>query len=104
MARHLKVTFLAFAALAWLSASTMTASAIELNSPAANNALARQQNADYLRALRSQLQREQFQQQQRFNREQDRNAIARPQNLDVPKIKPTCQTRVFGSNILKSCR
>jgi len=79
------------------------ASAIEIITPADSNALARQGRDGELRALRNQIQRQQFQQQQQQDRVQDRR-IAPPPVLDVPRMKPTCQTQVYGNKYLKNCR
>lgn len=89
--------------LAVLSALTATASAIEIGSPTGNPAIIGQMRDADLQTLRNQIQRQQFQQQQQFNREQDRR-IAPPPVLEVPKITPTCQTQVFGNSYLRSCR
>jgi len=79
------------------------APAVELVGPAGGSALSRQMQDGQMQALRNQLQRQQFQQQQRQYREQDRR-IAPPPVLEVPRIKPTCQIRIYGSNALKTCR
>ncbi|MGB3898244.1 MAG: hypothetical protein WA973_06790 [Mesorhizobium sp.] len=80
-----------------------TAAAIEIGTPAGNPAIIGQMRDADLQTLRNQIQRQQFQQQQQFNREQDRR-IAPPPVLEVPKVKPTCQTQVFGNSYLRSCR
>ncbi|WP_366663874.1 hypothetical protein [Mesorhizobium sp.] len=56
-----------------------------------------------LQALRNQLQRRQFQQQQQLYREQDRQIVpkARP---EVPIVKQNCQSRVIGTTISRVCR
>ncbi|AZO61176.1 hypothetical protein EOA75_14285 [Mesorhizobium sp. M1A.F.Ca.IN.022.07.1.1] len=56
-----------------------------------------------LQALRNQLQRRQFQQQQQLYREQDRQIVpkARP---EVPIVKQNCQSQVIGTTISRVCR
>jgi hypothetical protein len=96
-----KCAAFAVTGLAVLSALTGAASAI--GNPAGNAAVIGQMRDADLQTLRNQIQRQQFQQQQQFNREQDRR-VAPPPVLDVPKVKPTCQTQVFGNSYLRSCR
>ncbi|HEY4191429.1 MAG TPA: hypothetical protein VGM46_02185 [Mesorhizobium sp.] len=103
MSRHLKITIGFLAGLALLPALGADASAIEIITPTDSNALLRQGRGNELRALRNQIQRQQFQQQQQQNRTQDRR-VAPPPVLDVPKMKPTCQKQVYGNGYLKSCR
>ena len=79
------------------------ASAMEIITPAGGNALAIQGRDSELRALRNQIQRQQFQQQQQQDRVQDRR-IAPPAALEVPRMKPACQTQVYGNKYLKNCR
>ena len=50
-------------------------------------------------------QREQFQQLQQLNRQQDRNDLRyRPERLQVPVIRPSCRSSVYGSSISAGCR
>jgi len=103
MARSLKMAILVLAGLCVGSALGGTASAIEIVPPAGSNALAGQVRDGELRALRNQIQRQQFQQQQQQDRVQDRR-IAPPPVLEVPRMKPTCQTQAYGNKYLKNCR
>lgn len=80
-----------------------TAYAIEIGGPPTANALSRQLPDGQLQVLRNQIQRQQFQQQQQQYRAQDRQ-LAPPPVIEVPKVKPTCQVQVYGSNYLKTCR
>jgi len=103
MSRPLKIIILVVACLCAGVALSEPASAIEIITPADSNALARQGRDGELRALRNQIQRQQFQQQQQQDRVQDRR-IAPPPVLDVPRMKPACQTQVYGNKYLKNCR
>ena len=104
MARSLKMAILVLAGLCVGSALGGTASAIEIINPVDTNALARQGRDSELRALRDQIQRQQFQQQQQQDRAQDRR-IGPPPVLEVPRMKPTCQTQVYGNRYMgKNCR
>ncbi|MGB3646152.1 MAG: hypothetical protein WBG88_17270 [Mesorhizobium sp.] len=103
MVKHGKWAAFALAGLATLSALGGTAFAIEIGNSAGNAAVIGQMRDADLQTLRNQIQRQQFQQQQQLNREQDRR-IAPPPVLDVPKVKPACQTQVFGNSYLRSCR
>lgn len=103
MSRFWKMTVLVLAAGCTGLASENTASAIEIITPADSNALIRQGRDAELRALRNQIQRQQFQQQQQRDRAQDRR-IAPPPVLEVPKMKPSCQTQVYGAGYLRTCR
>jgi hypothetical protein len=103
MSRSLKMAILFLAGLCVGAALGQPASAIEIITPADSNALVRQGRDSELRALRNQIQRQQFQQQQQQDRVQDRR-IAPPPALEVPKMKPTCQTQVYGNKYLKNCR
>lgn len=58
-----------------------------------------------LRNLESRFQRQQYEQQQQFFRELDRESAARPTRRPVvPRVIPNCQDQVFGSRFLPSCR
>ncbi|ODT32374.1 MAG: hypothetical protein ABS35_02035 [Kaistia sp. SCN 65-12] len=103
MVQRMRYALFLLGGLAALSASAESASAVEIVGPAGGSALSRQMQDGQMQALRNQLQRQQFQQQQRQYREQDRR-IAPPPVLEVPRIKPTCQIRIYGSNALKTCR
>jgi hypothetical protein len=103
MDRHGKIAAFVLTGLAALLAPAGAASAIEIGNPAGNTAIIGQMRDADLQALRNQIQRQQFQQQQQLNREQDRR-VAPPPVLDVPKVKPTCQTQVFGNSYLTNCR
>jgi hypothetical protein len=103
MARSLKMAILVLAGLCVGSTLGETASAIEIITPADSNALAGQVRDGELRALRNQIQRQQFQQQQQQDRTQDRR-VAPPPVLEVPRMKPTCQTQTYGNKYLKNCR
>lgn len=102
MSRSLKMAILVLTGLCAGSALGGTASAIEIITPG-SNALAGQVRDGELRALRNQIQRQQFQQQQQQYRVQDRQ-IAPPPVLEVPRMKPSCQTQIDGNKYLKNCR
>ena len=58
-----------------------------------------------LQAERAVRQREQFQQLQQLNRQQDRNDMRyRPERLEVPVIRPSCSSPVYGSSVSAGCR
>lgn len=103
MSRRLKMAISVLAGLTVLAALHGTASAIEIINPANSNALARQGRDGELRALQNQIQRQQFQQQQQQYRAQDRRIAPQPPILEVPQMKPTCQTQVYGNRFLKNC-
>lgn len=49
--------------------------------------------------------RQAYQQLQQLRREQDRNATRyRPERLDVPVMKRSCTTSVYGSSLSSGCR
>ena len=89
--------------LALMAVSAQGASAIEIGSPSDSGALSRQLRNGELQVLRNQIQRQQFQQQQQQYRAQDRR-ISPPPVIEVPKVKPTCQTQVYGNNYMRTCR
>ena len=57
-----------------------------------------------LRAMENRLQRQQFQQEQQFNRQLDRRQLVPLQRPDVPSVQQNCNVQVFGNTYLKSCR
>ncbi len=58
-----------------------------------------------LQAERAIRQREQVQQLQQRNRQQDRNDMRyRPERLEVPVIRPSCSSSVYGSSVSAGCR
>ncbi|MCG7505014.1 hypothetical protein [Mesorhizobium retamae] len=56
-----------------------------------------------LQALRNQLQRQQFQQQQQIYREIDRQNITPPQTV-APAVRQPCQSSANGGNAVGGCR
>lgn len=54
-------------------------------------------------ALRSQIQRQQFQQQQQIYRDIDRQVVAPPQNA-TPTIRQPCQQSLNGGGAVGGCR
>lgn len=62
-------------------------------------------SAAELQILRSIQSRQEFQLEQRINREIDRLSIQQPSpRLDVPVVKPTCREDVNGQKMLRACR
>ena len=58
-----------------------------------------------LQIMRNIQRRQDFQLEQRINREIDRLTVQQPSpRLDVPVVKPTCQEDVNGQKMLRSCR
>lgn len=56
-----------------------------------------------LQALRNQLQRQQFQQQQQIYREIDRQVVVPPQTV-APAIRQPCQSSSNGGTVVGGCR
>lgn len=49
--------------------------------------------------------RQAYQQLQQLQRQQDRDAVRyHPERLDVPVMKPSCTTSVYGSSLSSGCR
>lgn len=103
MMRRMKTAAFFLTGLALTAASAQGALAIEIVSPSGSGALSRQLRNGELQVLRNQIQRQQFQQQQQQYRMQDRR-IAPPPVIEVPRVKPTCQTQVYGNNYMRTCR
>ena len=104
MARYSKIAALVLAGLFAAPLFQGAAYAIEILPPAGSDALARQARDADMQALRNQIQRQQFQQQQQLDRTLDRRATPRPPVLEVPRMKPGCQTQVYGNNYMRNCR
>ncbi|RST78731.1 hypothetical protein EJC49_25360 [Aquibium carbonis] len=50
-------------------------------------------------------QRQAFEQLQRLQRQQDRDAVRyRPERLEVPVMRPSCSSSVHGSSLSSGCR
>ena len=58
-----------------------------------------------LQNLQNQQQRLNFQQQQNQNRQEDRQSVTPPRQLDlnVPVTRPNCRTQLYGNQYLRSC-
>ncbi len=56
--------------------------------------------------LQNRIQRQQFEQQQQFNRQIDRQQVTQPpvQRPQVPTFQQNCQTQVTGSGYVRNCR
>ncbi len=62
-------------------------------------------SAAELQIMRNIQSRQDFQLEQRINREIDRLTVQTPSpRLDVPVVKPTCREDINGQKMLRSCR
>ncbi|WP_054309716.1 hypothetical protein [Mesorhizobium sp. 1M-11] len=101
MARHLIITiclgttFFMMPATATLAAGETQLAQVQ---PRANSI----GQAD-LQALRNQLQRQQFQQQQQIYREIDRQVVTPPQPV-APAVRQPCQSSARGGSAVGGCR
>lgn len=95
MARHLIITIcLGITAIMMPAAATLA----QVQQPRANSI----GQAD-LQALRNQIQRQQFQQQQQIYREIDRQAVTPPQPV-APAVRQPCQSSANGGSAVGGCR
>jgi len=64
------------------------------------------QNPSEIIQLQNRMQRQQFEQQQQFNRQIDRQQVTQPlvQRPQVPTFQQNCQTQVTGSGYVRNCR
>ncbi len=64
------------------------------------------QNPSEIIQLQNRIQRQQFEQQQQFNRQIDRQQVTQPpaQRPQVPAFQQNCQTQVTSSGYVRNCR
>jgi len=94
-----------FIACAAFAAAAMPAAAVDIGPAAGGGGVLIFPNtgAD-IRAMESRIRRQQFQQQQQFNREVERLVVPRQTPPHVSRMQPGCQATVYGNSYMNSCR
>jgi hypothetical protein len=91
-------------ACAALAAAIMPAAAVDIGPAGGGPVLIIPNAGADIRAMENRIRRQQFQQQQQFNREVERLAAPRQAPPEVPRMKPNCQATVYGNAYTNSCR